>query len=308
MSIAISVDVIPHIKKLFSFTSIALLLSLSACSGDESPLFVDDPIAGTPTPTVEPSPEPTLTPSGTPTATPTPTPTPTPTATPTPTPTPSPVVATISDLQSQIFTPKCASCHGGASPRQNLRLDSTTNSYNDLVNVNSVEVAGRLRVAPNLPDQSYLVEKVSSNTPSVGSRMPAGGNPPLSNTEINMIRGWIANGAQSDATVMSTTRITRITQQKMTSGKTRLEVLFNRQLSAIDSTESFVMLSDERGFIDPSQYSVTLDGHALALDILISPGMKLTIDGNHLMDSSGCLLDADGDEQAGGQYIQRFEF
>ena len=88
-------------------------------------------------------------------------------------------------------------CHSGANAPQGLRLDAG-NSYALLVNVASAEVPGLLRVNPGNPDASYLVQKIQGNA-AVGSRMPANGPPFLSQTQIDLVRGWIAAGAPQSA-------------------------------------------------------------------------------------------------------------
>lgn len=91
-----------------------------------------------------------------------------------------------------IFTANCQSCHSGGSAPQGLRLDAN-NSYNDLVNVNSRQVPSLKRVKPFDPANSYLVHKIEG-TAAVGGRMPLG-QPPLSATQIALIRDWIGAGA-----------------------------------------------------------------------------------------------------------------
>jgi mono/diheme cytochrome c family protein len=105
-------------------------------------------------------------------------------------------VAVPVDYTSQIqpiFTANCVECHSGGSAPRGLRLDAQ-NSYANLVNVNSSEVPSLKRVKPSDPDNSYLVHKIEG-TAAVGARMPLGG-PPLSAAEINLIRQWIAEGAE----------------------------------------------------------------------------------------------------------------
>ncbi len=47
---------------------------------------------------------------------------------------------------------------------------------------------------PGNPDQSYLIQKIEGHA-AVGARMPLGA-PPLPQSTIDVIRQWIANGAQ----------------------------------------------------------------------------------------------------------------
>ncbi|MDX1515770.1 MAG: hypothetical protein R3288_02965, partial [Woeseiaceae bacterium] len=82
-----------------------------------------------------------------------------------------------SEIQANVFTPTCATsgCHLGAGAPQGLILDAA-NSYGLLVNVASSEVPQILRVAPNDPDNSYLVQKLDG-TASVGGQMPLNATP-----------------------------------------------------------------------------------------------------------------------------------
>ncbi len=48
-------------------------------------------------------------------------------------------------------------------------------------------------VAPNEPDNSYLIRKMEGTPGITGNRMPPSGSLPQS--EINVIREWITNGA-----------------------------------------------------------------------------------------------------------------
>jgi hypothetical protein len=101
---------------------------------------------------------------------------------------------TLSSIQANVFTPKCATagCHvpGGTGP---MSLQNGV-SYTTLVNVNSAY--GRLRVKPNDAANSVLYLKVTGAA-GVGPLMPSG-RPPLTSDEINAIQTWINNGAQNN--------------------------------------------------------------------------------------------------------------
>ena len=88
-----------------------------------------------------------------------------------------------------IFNANCTSCHG-SSGGVNLSsfealMGSTGNFYGS-----SLVVAGD-------PDASGLVDKIEPN-PQNGSRMPQGGS--LQQSEIDLIRQWITEGANAVAT------------------------------------------------------------------------------------------------------------
>ena len=108
-----------------------------------------------------------------------------------------PVVgATLTDLQTHIFTPICSGCHfgGGASLPSVMDFNSEQASYDSLVGVNSINAAGLLRVDPGSPATSFLVHKIEGSQ-SVGGRMPLRGAR-LSDLVIQSFRQWIALGAQ----------------------------------------------------------------------------------------------------------------
>lgn len=103
---------------------------------------------------------------------------------------------TLTQLQSSIFTPRCASCHtgGGSSLPASMNLSSESATRASLVGVASVEVPSLQRVAPGDPDNSYLIHKLEG-TQTSGARMPLGG-PFLDQATIDSVRAWIQAGAQ----------------------------------------------------------------------------------------------------------------
>ncbi len=110
--------------------------------------------------------------------------------------------ADFNSIQDNVFTPVCATCHSGANAPRGLRLDAG-NSYALLVGVASSEVPNLQRVRPGDPGASYLLQKIEGSA-AVGQRMPLGG-PYLPQATIEVIRQWIANGAQR-STAIATTR------------------------------------------------------------------------------------------------------
>lgn len=105
---------------------------------------------------------------------------------------------TLSLLQVQIFTPRCASCHtpgGPGSIETGLDLDSRGVSFNKLVNATSTQDPAFKRVEPFNPDASFLIKKLEG---SVSGRMPADGPPFLSDEEVKKVRDWISGGAKND--------------------------------------------------------------------------------------------------------------
>ena len=113
------------------------------------------------------------------------------------------LTATFQSIQDHVFTPICTVCHAGGAAPQGLRLDAA-NSYAMLVGTPSSEVSGVLRVAPGNPDGSYVIQKLEGHA-AVGARMPLGG-PYLDAATIDVIRQWIAAGAQRTAALPMPTR------------------------------------------------------------------------------------------------------
>ena len=105
--------------------------------------------------------------------------------------------ATLSDVQTQVFTPSCAvsGCHAGAAPSQGMDLSSGA-AFSNTVGVTANEVGSLQRINPNDPDNSYLVQKIEG-VQAAGSRMPLG-QPALSNELIQLVRDWVTDGAQDN--------------------------------------------------------------------------------------------------------------
>ncbi len=96
-----------------------------------------------------------------------------------------------------IFNASCTSCHvrGGLTDLDNVRLYLTDgDAWASLVNQPSTQNSSLTRVIPNDSANSLLYQKVSSNSPPVGSRMPFFGAA-LSQKQIDVIKAWIDQGA-----------------------------------------------------------------------------------------------------------------
>ena len=114
--------------------------------------------------------------------------------------------ATFSDIYSTLFpattAPRCNFCHGmppTAISNGNLSVGMDQKSaYAALVGKTSMDARcmGMPLVTPGKPEASLFYLKVSA-TPPCGDRMPLGGSP-LSDTQIEMIRSWIAAGAKDN--------------------------------------------------------------------------------------------------------------
>jgi mono/diheme cytochrome c family protein len=87
-----------------------------------------------------------------------------------------------------IFDLNCVACHGASG---GLDL-SPALSYANLVSVESFGYSPHMLVQPGDPANSVLYGKVTGD--SYGNRMPRGFGP-LSDSEIEIIRLWIEEGA-----------------------------------------------------------------------------------------------------------------
>jgi len=109
-----------------------------------------------------------------------------------------PLAAVFSSIDGVVLSPRCATCHDGASGTP-LTL-SPESAYLELVGVASTQVPDLLLVAPSEPAASYLLSKLRGTQAQVGGsgdQMPPGGDA-LSEDEIAAIESWIASGAPND--------------------------------------------------------------------------------------------------------------
>jgi hypothetical protein len=175
-----------------------MIVTSEAFRTTSGPLDAEEPSA-TPTSGDVPSRTPTAVPTG-PTASPT---VGDPAASPTPRPTATPQGVTFRQLQDEIFTPRCATqfCHSRQTKAGSLVLEGDE-AFANLVGAASTnaaaKAAGMPRVDPFAPKNSFLILKLSGPPGSAyGARMPLVGSP-LSEEEIDLIRGWILAGATGD--------------------------------------------------------------------------------------------------------------
>ncbi len=105
-----------------------------------------------------------------------------------------------SEIQASVFSPDCATsgCHAGGNAAAGLNLEEA-NSYTMLVGIQSSQDAALQRVEAGNPDNSYLVQKLEG-TASSGQQMAPGA--PLPQSEIDVIRQWITDGALDDRVVV----------------------------------------------------------------------------------------------------------
>jgi len=86
-----------------------------------------------------------------------------------------------------IFDQHCIACHGPPDP---IAFMDLTLGYDDLIDVESFQIAAFNRVKPGAFSQSYLFLKINCGNQISGDRMPREA-PPLSLTDQALIRDWI---------------------------------------------------------------------------------------------------------------------
>jgi hypothetical protein len=242
--------------------------------------------------------------------------------------------ATFASIQANVFDAICTACHIGASAPLGLRLDAA-NSYGLLVGVASVQQPSLERVAPNDPDNSYLIRKLEG-TAGVGGRMPLGGTP-LSQADINVIRQWIIDGAQRDVTQapaadpIRVSSVSPLPDSDLSVLPATIMVLFDRDLDA--STVNTATLTLERSGGDgtfgdgnevaivPASISVpAANPRAAVVDLTgvasVADTYRATVAGSGpstVMDLDANSLDGEfagtfpsGDGAAGGDFVVTF--
>lgn len=102
-----------------------------------------------------------------------------------------------------IFDERCTVCHdaalSGLPSYPELPLTAGS-SYAALVNHRALQPCGGTRVVPGHPEQSYLIAKLTQDTPCDGARMPQPYEPflpfiALTDEQMATITDWISAGA-----------------------------------------------------------------------------------------------------------------
>jgi hypothetical protein len=105
---------------------------------------------------------------------------------------------TLTQLQTQVFTPKCSSCHNGVGTVPPGALNLTAGgTYKALVNVATAEQPNLKFVVPGDPANSYLMQKLLGSAGISGVRMPEGG-PYLDAATTAQVAAWISAGAPNN--------------------------------------------------------------------------------------------------------------
>lgn len=236
------------------------------------------------------------------------------------------LAANFDSIQANVFEPLCSHCHSGANAPAGLRLDAA-NSYALLVGVASVEQPNVLRVAPGNPNASYVIQKLEG-TAAVGERMPAG-LPPLPQADINVIRQWIADGAQPSSPAADAIRVTSVTPAPgatLVALPASITVGFSRDLNAPSVTTATFTLQragpdgalgtpDDVAVVPASVTVPAANQRSAVLDLTGVPSVndryRITLAGTGaaaILDLDGNALDGEparlpsGDGIAGGNY------
>jgi hypothetical protein len=170
--------------------------------------------------------------------------------------------ATFTSIQANVFTPICTACHIGATAPQGLQLDAAS-SYALLVGVASTEQPSILRVAPGNPGASYLIQKLEG-TAAVGARMPLNGTP-LVQSDINIIRQWITDGAQGPPAPpannpLRVTSLSPVPESSATALPSSITAVFDRELNAATVTTGTFLVDRSGGdgsFSEGNEVAIT---------------------------------------------------
>jgi hypothetical protein len=242
-----------------------------------------------------------------------------------------PLAPNFDSIQANIFEPLCEHCHAGANAPAGLRLDAA-NSYAQLVGIPSVERSNVLRVAPGDPNNSYIIHKLEG-TQAVGERMPAG-LPALPQADINIVRQWIADGAQPSSAAAGPVRVTSLApapSSTLIALPSSITVGFNRELNAPSVTSATFRLqrsgpdgvlgsADDVLIAPPSVTVPAANPRSAVMDLTGVPNAfdryRVTLSGTPpaaILDLAGNALDGEpirllpsGDGVAGGDYTATF--
>jgi hypothetical protein len=236
-----------------------------------------------------------------------------------------PLAPNFDSIQTNVFEQVCEHCHSGATAPAGLRLDAA-NSYASLVGVSSVERPGVLRVAPGDANNSYLIHKLEGTPGIVGQRMPAG-LPPLPQSDINVIRQWIGDGALPAAASSGPIRVTSVSPEPSSAVDTlpaSITIGFDRELNAPSVTTATFRLVRAGGdgmlgtaddvAIAPASIAVPLaNPRSAVMDLRGVPAVLdrygITLHGTSpaaILDLGGNALDGEGDGVAGGDFTATF--
>jgi hypothetical protein len=106
---------------------------------------------------------------------------------------------TLQSIHEETISVSCrsSSCHGGGSPQNGIDLRTVESAYASLVNVESVDAPGWIRVLPGDPERSLMYVVISNEVDDEVEdvrHMPIGFK--LEDDQIEQVREWIERGAE----------------------------------------------------------------------------------------------------------------
>ncbi len=244
------------------------------------------------------------------------------------------LTASFQSIQTNIFSVQCEFCHTGATAPRGLRLDAA-NSFGLLVGVPSSQQPALQRVEPGNPDDSYLIRKLEGGPGISGGQMPLG-LPALPQSDIDVIRQWISDGALPTPAPPPTAPIRVSSMSPLPDSDqamlpTTVMVMFDREVNAstIDVTTFLVERSGGDGtFGDGNEIAIVPDSVTVpganpqsavanisstqSIDdryrvtlVGTGPAVILDLDGNAL-DGEFAGTFPSGDDTEGGDFIAEF--
>lgn len=237
---------------------------------------------------------------------------------------------TLASIQEHVFTPICTECHTGSSAPEGLRLEEGQ-SHGHLVEIASNQQPELFRVDPGNPDDSYIIRKLEGEPDISGDRMPQNGPPYLDQSDIDVIRQWISEGASDDggdgdgypnsATVAGGWPVDG---SSLTRPPGSIIVIFDQELDTTLLHEGSVSLSrfDDGDANDPgmrpvSELDIRVSNLAPTTVVITAPDTawapghyEVRVRGTGatpLATRGGQLIDGDGDGRPGGDYVRYFE-
>ena len=297
------------LKRTFIILSLSTTyLFMTGCNsddnGDSTPLTTPQPTMTPTTPTVSPTPPATS-----------PTPGEDPTMSPTPTPTPTAIPAVPENIQTQIFEESCVGCHkedSGFFAQHGLSLETAELAYEFLVNIDSKNADGEIRVIPGNADSSYIIKKLEGADGIEGGRMPLGSGP-LSPDLIQLVKDWINDLEASSASSSENVQIIQV-EKNISEDSIVYTLTSNAPLQAEWMSSENILVSQkvEGHFSSVEHQNISIHSNNNKIDITVTvdpssiEGVEILLNPKGIApitDTQGRVLDGDKDDLEGGVYI-----
>ena len=104
-------------------------------------------------------------------------------------------------INANIFQKSCnfSGCHNASASSNVESLKLTTDlAFAQLVDVDSKQIPGKKRVAPNSCDNSYLYNKITNKNMKAGTKSMPEGQPMLCQEKLDAVCRWIEAGAPNN--------------------------------------------------------------------------------------------------------------